>query len=232
MERNQELQSWMADHDCVLPDEAAADAEPGVGRLWVAIGSTVVAIISVADSLREEAAQVVQALTGEGLRCALLSGDDQRVAEAMAGQAGIATAHGDLLPADKVQHLGKLPQPVAFVGDGINDAPALAASSVGIAIGSGTQVAMGAAAVVLPSPDLRGILAARRISGHTMRCVRQNLFFAFMYNVAAIPLAAGLWYPWTGWLLSPGIAAAAMGLSSLSVVANALRLRWRRPETA
>jgi Cu+-exporting ATPase len=158
----------------------------------------------------------------------MLTGDNRRTAEAVARKLGIDQVEADVLPRDKgeiVRRLRAQGRIVAMAGDGVNDAPALAAADVGIAMGTGTDVAMESAGLTLLKGDLRGILRARRLSQATMRNIRQNLFFAFVYNAAGVPIAAGILYPWFGILLSPILAAAAMALSSVSVVSNALRLR-------
>jgi len=158
----------------------------------------------------------------------MLTGDNATTANAVARQLGIDTVHAGVLPEDKYRHVQQLQQQgrvVAMAGDGINDAPALAAASVGIAMGTGTDIAMNSARIVLVKGDLRGIAKARKLSRLTMKNIRQNLFFAFVYNFVGVPVAAGILYPWLGLLLSPMIASAAMSLSSVSVIANALRLR-------
>jgi Cu+-exporting ATPase len=171
---------------------------------------------------------VVKSLQDLGLRVVLVSGDHVTSARTIAGQAGIKEFHGGVDPAGKaemVQQLRAEGRVVAMAGDGINDAPALAVADAGIAMGAGTDVARQTAGVVLVSNDLRGLVRAFRLSGKTMNNVRQNLWFAFGYNALGMPLAAGVLYPVFGWLLSPWIAAAAMSLSSVSVISNALRLR-------
>jgi Cu+-exporting ATPase len=167
------------------------------------------------------------------MRVVMLTGDGKTTAEAVAKELGIDEVIADVLPEDKsavVQRLKSEGRVVAMAGDGVNDAPALAAAEVGIAMGTGTDVAMESAGVTLLKGDLMGIVRARRVSEATMRNIRQNLFFAFIYNVAGIPLAAGVLYPFFGLLLSPVVAAAAMALSSVSVIANSLRLRTVRLE--
>jgi P-type E1-E2 ATPase len=163
-----------------------------------------------------------------GLRIVMLSGDNATTAAAVAKQLDIDEVEAEFLPVDKfryIQELQKKGHIVAMAGDGINDAPALAQADVGIAMGTGTDVAMNSARIVLVKGDLRGIVKARLLSRHTMKNIRQNLFFAFVYNFVGVPIAAGILYPWFGILLSPMIASAAMSLSSVSVIGNALRLR-------
>lgn len=170
----------------------------------------------------------MKALHGEGIRIVMLTGDNKTTAEAVARQLGIDEVEADVLPDAKSAVVSRLKaegRVVAMAGDGVNDAPALAAADVGIAMGSGTDVAIESAGVTLLKGDLMGIVKARRLSQATMANIRQNLFFAFIYNAAGIPIAAGVLYPSFGLLLSPIIAAAAMSLSSVSVIANALRLR-------
>jgi Cu+-exporting ATPase len=167
-------------------------------------------------------------LHAEGVRVVMLTGDSRTTAEAVARKLGIDEVHAEVLPEQKiaiVKDLQAQGHTVAMAGDGVNDAPALAQADVGIAMGTGTDVAMESAAVTLVKGDLRGIVRARRLSRGTMRNIRQNLFFAFVYNTLGVPVAAGVLYPFFGILLSPMIASAAMTFSSVSVIANALRLR-------
>ena len=186
------------------------------------------ALLAVSDPIKESAPEAICDLRDEGLQIVLLTGDNRPAAEAVARQLGIARVEADVLPdrkAEVVRQLQSEGRVVAMAGDGINDAPALAAARVGIAMGTGTDVAMKSAGVTLVKGDLRGIARARRLSRATVRNIRQNLFWAFFYNALGIPVAAGVLYPWLGWLLSPMVAAAAMSLSSVTVISNALRLR-------
>ncbi|MGZ5477239.1 MAG: HAD-IC family P-type ATPase, partial [Thermoanaerobaculia bacterium] len=185
-------------------------------------------LIGVADPVKPSAAEAIERLHVEGLRIVMLTGDSATTANAVAKKLGIDDVIAEMLPDEKLAVVKKLQQEghvVAMAGDGINDAPALAQADVGIAMGTGTDVAMESADVTLVKGDLRGIVRARRLSTATMRNIRQNLFFAFFYNSLGIPIAAGILYPFFGILLSPMIAAAAMSLSSFSVITNALRLR-------
>jgi Cu+-exporting ATPase len=196
--------------------------------VFVAVDGRPAGIVGVADQLKVTAAEAVRALRAEGLQLVVLSGDNQTTAAAVGRRLGIEDVRGEVLPDQKaaiVAELERSGRRVAMAGDGINDAPALAAATVGIAMGTGTDVAMEAAAVTLVKGDLRGILRARQLSRRTLRNIRQNLFFAFVYNALGVPLAAGALYPAFGLLLSPMVAAAAMSFSSVSVIANALRLR-------
>jgi Cu+-exporting ATPase len=196
--------------------------------VFVAHGEKLLGLLGVADPIKESARDAVAALHAEGLRVVMLSGDNAITAGAVASALEIDEVHADVSPeqkGDAIQQLQREGRTVAMAGDGINDAPALARAHVGIAMGTGTDVAMQSAGVTLVSGDLRGIVRARRLSRATVRNIRQNLFFAFFYNVLSVPVAAGLLYPLTGWLLSPMLASAAMSVSSVSVIANALRLR-------
>jgi Cu+-exporting ATPase len=199
----------------------------------VVVDGRIEACFGVSDPLKPSSAAAVAALRRQGLQLVMLSGDARRTAEVVAAQAGIERVIAEVRPADKAAVIRLLQAqgegPVAMVGDGINDAPALAQADVGIAMGTGTDVAIAASDITLISGNLAGVPAAIELSRQAMANIRQNLFFAFAYNVAGIPIAAGLLFPLTGWLLSPMIAGGAMALSSLSVVSNALRLRRFRP---
>jgi Cu+-exporting ATPase len=196
--------------------------------MFVARGGVLAGLVGVADPVKPSSLEAVSALRAEGLKVVMLTGDNRTTATAVARLVGIDDVVADVLPEQKLQAVARLQaegRRVAMAGDGINDAPALARADVGIAMGTGTDVAMESAGVTLVKGDLRGILRARRLSQATVRNIRQNLFFAFAYNVAGIPVAAGVFYPIFGVLLSPMLAAAAMSLSSVSVIGNALRLR-------
>ena len=215
-----------------LADAAAAAADEGGTPLYVALDGRLAALVVVADPLKPGAREAVAALQAFGLRVLMLTGDDARTAAAVAQSAGVDDWQAELMPADKAASLGRLQaegRRVAFVGDGINDAPALARAEVGIAIGTGTDIAIDSAQLVLMSGDLAHLPTARALSTATMRNIRQNLFWAFAYNASLVPVAAGVLYPATGLLLSPMLAALAMALSSLCVVGNALRLRGFQP---
>jgi P-type Cu+ transporter len=213
---------------------AAADAmasplrAEGQTVMFVALNSKVVGILGVADPVKASAPEALHELSAEGLRVMMLTGDSRATAEAVARKLGIKAFEAEVLPdhkADVVKHLQRDGHVVGMAGDGVNDAPALAQADVGIAMGTGTDVAMENAGVTLVQGDLRGLVRARRLSRATMRNIRQNLVFAFGYNLLGVPLAAGVFYPAFGWLLSPMLASAAMSLSSVSVITNALRLR-------
>jgi Cu+-exporting ATPase len=184
--------------------------------------------LAVSDPVKETTQEALKQLRQSGLRLVMLTGDNKRTAASVAKRLGIDEVEAEVLPEDKariVQRLRSEGRVVAMAGDGVNDAPALTAADVGIAMGTGTDIAIESAGVTLVKGDLLGIARARRLSQATMSNIRQNLFFAFIYNTAGIPLAAGVLYPFFGLLLSPIVAAAAMALSSVSVIANALRLR-------
>jgi Cu+-exporting ATPase len=196
--------------------------------MLVAIDGKAAGLIGVADPIKSSTAEAIRDLHAEGIKIVMLTGDSRTTAEAVANTLEIDQIHADLLPEQKAEVVKQLQAEgriVAMAGDGINDAPALAQAQVGIAMGTGTDVAMESAGVTLVKGDLRGIVRARRLSRATMRNIRQNLFFAFIYNTAGVPIAAGVLYPFFGILLSPIIAAAAMSFSSVSVISNALRLR-------
>jgi Cu2+-exporting ATPase len=196
--------------------------------VFVAIDNKLAGLISVTDPIKATSTEAVNLLHADGVKIIMLTGDNSTTAHAVGKQLGIADIHAEFLPADKhqfIQQLQKQGYVVAMAGDGMNDAPALAQAQVGIAMGTGTDVAMSSARIVLVRGDLRGIAKARELSRMTMKNIRQNLFFAFAYNFVGVPIAAGVLYPWLGLLLSPMIASAAMSLSSVSVIANALRLR-------
>jgi P-type E1-E2 ATPase len=211
-----------------------AEAAERLGRdgkspLYAAIDGQLAAVLAVADPIKPSTPEAIAALHALGLRVAMVTGDNRRTAEAIARRIGIEEVEADILPDGKVDAVRRLRggsrRKVAFVGDGINDAPALAEADIGIAIGTGTDIAIESADVVLMSGDLRGVVNAIALSKATIRNIRQNLFWAFAYNVVLIPVAAGLLYPVNGMLLSPMLAASAMALSSVFVVGNALRLR-------
>lgn len=200
--------------------------------LYAALDGQVAAVLGLADEMRPTSAAAVRDLKAQGIIVIMLTGDNAQTAAAVARQAGIEQYFAGVSPqekAGKVQELRTKGHTVAVVGDGVNDAPALALADVGLAMGTGTDVALAAAPITLMRADLQGVATALALSRQTMRTIRQNLLFAFMYNTIGIPVAAGLLYPATGWLLSPMLAAGAMALSSVSVLANSLRLRGFRP---
>jgi Cu+-exporting ATPase len=211
-----------------LPAEAQAGRAQGQTVMLVAIDGKAAGLIGVADPIKASTPQAIRDLHAEGVTVVMLTGDNRTTAASVAEQLGIDRVEAEVLPEQKAEIVKKLQaegHTVAMAGDGINDAPALAQAHVGIAMGTGTDVAMESAGVTLVKGDLRGIVRARRLSRATMRNIRQNLFFAFVYNSLGVPVAAGVLYPLFGLLLSPMLAAAAMSLSSVSVIGNALRLR-------
>ena len=226
----------LADRGVELPADLTAEADRlrGEGRtvFFVAVGDEAAGLVAVSDPIKETTEEAVRDLHELGLRVVMLTGDHEATARAVARKLGIDEVEAGVSPErkhDRVRELHAEGRTVAMAGDGINDAPALAAADVGIAMGTGTDVAIESAGVTLVRGDLRGIVRAVRLSRAVMRNIRQNLFFAFAYNTAGVPIAAGVLYPFTGWLLSPMLAAAAMSLSSVSVIGNALRLRGFKP---
>jgi Cu+-exporting ATPase len=214
-----------------LEPEAQRLREHGQTVIYVGVDGVPVGLLGVADPLKPEAWDVVQQLKAEGIRLVVLSGDHEQSVRAVAAQLGIEEVAAGVLPEQKATRVAELRADgriVAMAGDGINDAPALAAADVGIAMGGGTDIAKQAAGVTLVSGNLQGLPRALRLSEATMRNVGQNLLFAFGYNSLGVPLAAGALYPVAGLLLTPAFAAAAMSLSSVSVIGNALRLRSAR----
>lgn len=226
--------AMMRDQGIVLGDlEARADElrREGATALYAAVDDGPGGVIAVADPIKTTTSQALDLLKGDGVRIVMLTGDNRTTAEAVARRLGIGEIEAEVLPEDKNQVVKRLKaqgRVVAMAGDGVNDAPALAEADVGIAMGTGTDVAIQSAGVTLVKGDLGGIARARMLSRATMRNIRQNLFLAFVYNALGVPVAAGVFYPLFGWTLSPIIAAAAMALSSVSVVGNALRLRGLR----
>ena len=225
---NSKLMESLNSFDNELSTKADVRRKDGETVMFVAIDGKAAGIISVADPIKPSTKEAISLLHDAGLKVVMLTGDNEKTAQAVANKLGIDEVHADVSPEDKnrivkeMQDSGKL---VAMAGDGINDAPALAQANVGIAMGTGTDVAMESAGITLLKGDLMGIAKAYKLSHATMRNIRQNLFFAFIYNALGVPIAAGVLYPIFGLLLSPMIAAAAMSLSSFSVIANALRLR-------
>jgi P-type Cu+ transporter len=225
----------MRDRGVNLGDlESKSQTLAGAGKtpVFAAMDGRPYGIVAVADQVKPESAAAIRAMKALGLQVVMITGDNQRTADAIALSVGVDRVLAEVLPEDKVRHVRELQAEkkiVAMVGDGINDAPALAQADVGISIGTGTDVAIEASDITLIRGDLRGVVSAIELSRSTIRIVKQNLFWAFIYNVVGIPIAAGVLYPFTGWLLSPIIASAAMSFSSVSVVTNSLRLRRFRP---
>jgi Cu+-exporting ATPase len=224
--------AWLVDEGIAIPENLAARAqslqEQANTVIWISQNSAISGFIAVADPIKSSTAEAVAELHRMGLKLVMLTGDNPHTAQAVGRELGIDDVRANLTPADKlaiVRELRATGAVVGMAGDGINDAPALAEADVGIAMGTGTDVAIHSAGLTLVKGDLRGIVRALGLSRDVMRNIRQNLFFAFIYNAVGIPLAAGVLYPLTGWLLNPMVAGAAMALSSVSVIGNALRLR-------
>jgi P-type E1-E2 ATPase len=214
----------------VTPLNAAAEQQRARSAtvIFVALGGKLAGFVAIADPIKQTAPAALKALREAGVKIVMLTGDGTTTAQAVGRELGIDEVVAEVFPEDKAKIVQKLRgegRVVAMAGDGVNDAPALAAAEVGIAMGTGTDVAMESSGITLLKGDLLGIVKARKLSQATMRNIRQNLFLSFVYNVAGIPLAAGVLYPFFGLLLSPVVAAAAMALSSVSVITNALRLR-------
>jgi Cu+-exporting ATPase len=219
-ERGIELGPWA--------ERAEALRREGRTVVFVAVDGRLAGILGIADPIKPSTPEAVRALHDEGVRIVMLTGDSRTTAEAVARELGLDEIEAEVLPDRKAEIVRRLQgegHVVAMAGDGINDAPALAQAHVGIAMGTGTDVAMESAGVTLVRGDLRGIVRARKLSRAVVRNIRQNLFFAFVYNGIGVPIAAGVLYPAIGLLLSPMIASAAMSFSSVSVIGNALRLR-------
>jgi P-type Cu+ transporter len=207
---------------------SGADQNQGMTVMYVAIDKQLAGALAVSDPIKSKTQAALSALKSEGLHIVMLTGDQRRTAEVIAEKLGITEFEAEVQPDRKLEVIRELQAKhriIAMAGDGINDAPALAQADVGIAMGTGTDVAIESAGITLLKGDLVGIVRARKLSEATMRNIRQNLFFAFIYNALGVPIAAGVLYPFFGLLLSPIIAAAAMSFSSVSVIANALRLR-------
>jgi Cu+-exporting ATPase len=214
-----------------LSGNADTERAKGATAIFIAVDGQLAGVLIIADAIKETTPAAIDALRRAGLRIVMLTGDNERTAQSVAETLRVDEVIADVLPEDKANVVKRLQREgavVAMAGDGVNDAPALAQSDVGIAMGTGTDVAMESAGVTLVSGDLSGIVRAVHLSRSTMRNIRQNLFFAFGYNALGVPIAAGVLYPAFGLLLSPVVASVAMSLSSVSVVTNALRLRTVR----
>jgi Cu+-exporting ATPase len=214
-----------------LEPEAEKLRQDGATAIFLAVNGKIGCVIAIADPIKATTPDALKSLANDGVGVVMLTGDNRTTAQSVARRLGIEQVESEVLPDQKsavVERLRNEAHVVAMAGDGVNDAPALAAAEVGIAMGTGTDVAIESAGITLLKGDLMGIVRARRLSEATMRNIRQNLFLAFIYNAAGVPIAAGVLYPFFGILLSPIIAAAAMALSSVSVVGNSLRLRHIR----
>ena len=225
---NQTLLNEMGISQIALKERAETLRRDGDTVVHVAVDGAEAGLIAIADPLKKSTTEAIAQLRADGLRLVMLTGDSRATAESVARKLGIDEVDAEVLPehkAEVVQRLKAEGRRVAMAGDGINDAPALAAADIGIAMGTGTDVAIESAGITLVQGDLRAIVRARRLSRATMRNIRQNLVFAFAYNILGVPIAAGVLYPFFGLLLSPIIASAAMTFSSVSVITNALRLR-------
>jgi Cu2+-exporting ATPase len=213
-----------------MKDEAKTYQKQGKTVSYLAIDGTVSGYMVIGDKIKKTSAKAIKELQEKGIDVVMLTGDNHDTAQAVASELNLADFKAGMLPEDKLREVEKLQESgkvVAMAGDGINDAPALAKSDVGIAMGTGTDVAIESAAITLVKGDLHGIVKARNLSDAVMRNIKQNLFFALVYNTLGVPIAAGVLYPFFGILLSPMIAALAMSFSSVSVIANALRLRTK-----
>ena len=211
-----------------LAEHAAALAALGRTPMFVAVDGHEAGLIAVADRIKPSSREAIDRMHAMGLRVVMMTGDNRRPAESVAAQVGVDQVFAEVLPKDKADMVAALQaegHTVGMVGDGINDSPALARADVGLAIGTGTDVAIESSDITLMRGDLRTVTDAIALSHATMRTIKQNLFWAFIYNIVGIPIAAGVLHPFTGWLLSPVIASAAMAFSSVSVVLNSLRLR-------
>ena len=221
----------MAGEAGALQDRADAHRQKGATVVFASIDGKVAGFLAIADAIKPTTAEAIRELQARGVSIIMLTGDARATAQAVAKELGITSVEAEILPTEKeaiVRRLQSEGKRVAMAGDGVNDAPALARADVGIAMGTGTDVAIESAGLTLVKGDLRGIVRARSLSEAMMRNIRQNLFFAFIYNTAGVPIAAGILYPWFGLLLSPMLASAAMTFSSVTVILNALRLRNAR----
>jgi Cu+-exporting ATPase len=215
-----------------LEQEAARLADDGKTPMYVAVDGQATGIVAVADTVKEDSAEAIAALHKMGIEVVMITGDNRRTAEAIARQVGVDRVLAEVLPEDKAHNVHLLQaegKKVAMVGDGINDAPALAQADVGLAIGTGTDVAIEASDITLIKGSLKGVVTAIEVSRATMRNIKQNLFGAFVYNALGLPVAMGVLFPFFGLLLSPLLAGAAMAFSSVTVVGNANRLRGFKP---